>query len=376
MSSNTWQLFVDESGAFEKQPNRPSVVAGLLLQHENHPDLEAALRKKLSDAYPMIPYPPHATDLNMPASRVAACLVWEAQSPGKRPASDKATFSACAEAIKSVRSIRHDYKDFLAVVERGGWPTWELLYATTSQMKAETLPPIRKLMQAQDLHMGKVLDTILKNCPCCTLLASRSGLPHEQPTGIDYMSQLRALFERVLMLLASQDPVPTDLLLHIAERRVPNDRAGVELPIVSRDVQEAWQQAEEALFGQSRNVRLTGVHAVAQLPPAYDGNVHPGVVIADFVSNRLCGPAGDGGTSLNSLRSYVRKRTGLPMAMNRRGVTSDDPLPTVTACGRPTEAVRDAYRNLPKGASVKAVQPRWAREQAVEWIAALRPGLS
>ncbi len=109
-----WVLYVDESGAHD-DPDDLHLVAGLLLRANDSVGLDALLRGILEETWPIWPWPPHAADLNHPASRVAAVM--------KTPASDVESARATwlrARAEPLVRLMRESRdpvaRRFLAAV--------------------------------------------------------------------------------------------------------------------------------------------------------------------------------------------------------------------------------------------------------------------
>ena len=73
-----WLLYVDESGQFDSggaaPPTEPLVVGGFLLRGSEHPDHVLALRTEIERIFPTASWPPHASVLRVPASRVWLAL--------------------------------------------------------------------------------------------------------------------------------------------------------------------------------------------------------------------------------------------------------------------------------------------------------------
>jgi hypothetical protein len=185
-----------------------------------------------------------------------------------------------------------------------------------------------------------------------------------------YLVVLATLFERVRALLSlRRDDARHLVLAHVARRSIAVT-PGELLPMTTEHLRRALEHAHPP--------PSTGAPVTFALHPPwrYDTQVHPGLVLADFVANRLhrrlryFGLATD---PWSDLARYAEVSTGLALEVG----THAGLLPSGAAAGDFRTAVLMAWQNrCPRGALLGALageRPRWAAEQAAVWIDRTHP---
>jgi hypothetical protein len=111
------------------------------------------------------------------------------------------------------------------------------------------------------------------------------------------------------------------------------------------------------------------VNAGAQ---AYGPDVRPGLVLADFVSNRIRASAlGARDLPWSRLARNVERRISLDVGIAPRFITSEARLPAIASAGSARTMIFNAFSGTPVD---PALQPasQWARDQARSWLEAGR----
>lgn len=102
----------------------------------------------------------------------------------------------------------------------------------------------------------------------------------------------------------------------------------------------------------------------------HDQTAHPGLVLADHLSNRLFGALCSSQThGWERLKVEAGFRFAVPLETVMRGAALKDLLPGLASDGRPSAAVRGAFGGVVPP-DLTNVTPPWAREQAEAWVAA------
>jgi hypothetical protein len=365
-----WQLFLDESGDFGN--NTASCVAGLLVQEPRSPAWDAAIREFLARSFPLVPYPPHAAALNRPASRVAGCLACEPRTPLDRHAAAKCT--RLADAVRAARAP--ELEVFVAEALAGRMPEVTHLDVASEWLERHAAPEyaaLRSLCREQEHNFHFFLRRLCEDYgPTRCFMVGAACVPHvawpeEAPRDL-YLATLEVLLERVLALLRADDQVRRHVWVHAATRHVSLPDLPAVVPLRAQDVGEAVARAEAFPYlAPPAGRRDDRVRLVADVPPRFDSRVPPGVVLADFVANRLRWQIERANWS--GLARAMRKQLGLSGEAPARGLPAAGPLPTVAASGLARSAVIVAF----DGKSAPALPsgpPDWPREQAEAWIAA------
>jgi hypothetical protein len=240
--------------------------------------------------------------------------------------------------------------------------TWLRRHAPASHDK------LRWEMEKQRTAMTQLLKMVGRECygmdRCFVVGAWDAG--GGGPAGDRYLRLLSTLLERTAQIVGGGAAAPT-LWIYVATRDVVEH--GARRPLGSRHVQDRANAAPHPLPGGSG---LPPIVAVARPPQAYDADVHPGIVLADFVANQL-------GHVLRVDRTWretadaAERHVGLAVEARPSWMTATSKLPTLAIEGPWRDAVRGALSGADLPAPPPASDlPAWTREQADAWIAAAR----
>lgn len=362
MASDEWVLYVDESGDFGEDPY--SCVVGLTMREQECGKLERDLRAAVEGCFPLVPWPPHATALNIPVSRAAACLLSEAGHDQVR--------SACSRAVEALRAAKEEpaLRDFWRCVEAGRMPAYSQLRAADAWLKAKdggAHERLRQLVRVQDRRMRRLLRGLALSggeddvFVVGAVQARQGGAPEDD----GYLRCLEALFERLIALVDAEG-VRQAVRFRVATRHVDEPSLGVRIPLNAKHVVDLVQDAK-ALAAKLIEAE-PGVRCVPlEHQTKYDERVHAGVVLADFLANRVRRVLRSSKLSWSEVGKGVRGRTGIaPEARARR---FDAVLPALTFEG-PLRSWLLTSRGVEELQSMRA--PRWAVEQARRWAEAVR----
>ncbi len=379
-----WLLYVDESGQFDSggaaPPTEPLVVGGFLLRGSEHPDHVLALRTEIERIFPTASWPPHASVLRVPASRVWLAL---ANAGAPSPERERALAQARPAVEVVQRSRTHAAEALREAARRPGEPDYALLLAVDALVRRENPGAHARLVQlvrnefaafqaflrhaAESVVRGNMLavagaGTQFEDAPA----AGPGQVAHDR-----YLDALETLFERVLMVVREQPRAAnTDVRIwcRVATRGVTlgEMRPRTWPSLNAHYVAEAARRAASvpALPG-----RVTPRIVPSEFVTRYDATVHPGVVLADFAANQmrhvLTGQAAHPGWA--ALAHGVTRALGVPPTRAVELLGGRE-LPAIAAPDVPRAAVAAAFRGgeIPELAGEPMV---WAREQAAAWVA-------
>lgn len=379
--TESWLLYVDESGDFAGEEGT-SVVAGLLLRGEENVEASRALRSELERIFPLSPWPPHASILNQPSSRVYFALQG-AGTPGTRR---DAALEAIAPAVQAVETSHHETAiAFREAARRREKPSFERLVAVGEVLRNDAprawaalrarVEEERHALQAFLAHAAEV--AVPDDAVVVAAVARAPEADSEATVGEvrrdAYVDALETLFERTIAFLRDErQTAGTDVRVwaSIATRSV-----GVlgyrTMELDARHVVEIARRA-------SAKLPALGDHVEPRIVPRefvtrYGAAVHPGVVLADYVANALrfsIATSASDRTPWVGLASRCRERVKLPVSrpVPMLGAAR---LPTIAVSRFPREAILAALRGEPPS-MLEAEPALWAREQASEWISATR----
>jgi hypothetical protein len=358
-------LFVDESGDFD-DPEAEVAVAGVLARTYDSIQMRLRLEQALRRAVPVGPYPPHANRLNIPAwLALAAMIRVESSDRGMRfqrwlaPAVDVITSSGESPAVQAREAVR-------ANKEQGREVPWELVQNVDRWFRTDHISTYRTLRAAShdvDAEMVDLLRRLQANVldgGRCFAAGAWSG-PFELAPGDRYLALLEVLLERVFTL-ASASRLPVQLIhVHVATRGVRHSRNGTLEPMVLGDVDFALRGGTTFPTGCHPN----HVQWFPRRPAHYDSAVHPGVVLADFVSNRLSRRVLCGSPDWDGVCARAGNAVGLPVAVFPR-MAPGEPVPALAAAGPARRFIRDAFQGSEAMTEWEDV-PDWVRQQARAW---------
>ncbi|MFO8072819.1 MAG: hypothetical protein R6V85_13180 [Polyangia bacterium] len=375
-TTEEWQLFVDESGDMTSTDRR-SVVIGLAWREDDTREGRRILHDYVRKMLPMVPYPPHATLLHQPAS-------WPAwRRCGSHPRGRGVLWAKRCDralAIIDADDSSADVAAYRASLSEGTFPEYDLLRRVGYWLRGRDRRVCDGLAlcgaEAQVAYRGlcRALAEFKEPDGCFVVTAAPSLKTDDEADEEDrYATLLEAVLERTASLLACREGPKRLVRLHVARRWHKDiDLAKfhqLSIPSLAR-------------IASASHKRSVG----AYVPPALDapfrfviGNVwdansdpstHPGVVIADWLANRL-GLAFKALPPLSGLERATRRVAALPLTTAMRSLPEMGPMPAAAADGPARAAVLSAYeRGL--HAEVSAIAPPWAREQAERWILAAR----
>lgn len=359
-----WQLFLDESGRLDG--SELSVVAGVLVPHARSTSWDRDVREGLRRVFPAVPYPPHASTLAYPASRVVGCML----SPAPASEDEARIHARCQPAIDALRRDPES-REFVAAADRGEWPTHSMLSAASARLRREAPAAeaaLRAIMEEQDRTLARLLRTTLASDGCAVVgaahLPEEDGAPSARADR--YLSVVEAALERVVALLRGRDASPVKLWVQVEARHVPDPTLGTNVPLQSAPLADVARRALASPWFEP----TTELRIVPDRPERKSPSLHPGIVLADFASHRLRRRL-NSGASYDAVRTWVENDLGMDLARVPRFAGAGEPLPTVAALGVPRDAITAAIeRRAP--VALERVRARWARDQARRWVAAVR----
>ncbi len=187
-----------------------------------------------------------------------------------------------------------------------------------------------------------------------------------------YLSLLTTLFERTFALLRSKEPGGHEVRAWVASRDV--SRPGyTHTSLQPSDVGDAVQRAATFPFFAASGLGDARVRIHPEAVPRYDARVHPGIVIADFVANRLrrlsARGVSRGWCGVSRLGVQLVRN---PLEARSRATPHGDPLPTLASDGPARIALR---RALGAGGPLGQLAVPWQADETSAWLTALQGAL-
>ncbi len=391
-----WHLFLDESGDFIEGNDRVACVAGLMLRDEAPRELAANLRAMLERAAPIAQYPLHTSHANVSAWWLAS---WALATDAQRVAfarlhpSEAALLPVWLVDARSRLGDDASQRPFFDALDARLMPRYDALSAMRRGLVAK-LPAVHRALEGLTAHvrqrMAAMLDLVAEvyTDRGCHLVAA-AWFPQHDPDGAlegsHYLHALSTLFERVVATLRERGPERHRVEVHAGRLELahPTLAAG-RRTVLSRPVDigvAAREAARSPLAPAAPSPDRASVRIVADMPAAFDANVHPGIVFADFLSNTIWRSMNVGGANASwaDLASCLAVRrparqdrhagdASLRFEAPLRGAADPQPhAPMVAVSGAPAEFVRAAWRGGTAPGGGFDAPTRWAREQAERW---------
>jgi hypothetical protein len=366
-----WTLSIDESGDFAA-PDAPVCVAGVLLQEPPTPEADAILRGLLTRVDPLVRYPPHATELRLPAWWVAAWVLAPAEvraaHPRRRTLDAAAAWCERAAADPALASM-------WAALRDGRRPAYTTLATASGWMRrraADVAADLHGLANDVERRYRLASAALVERFGaggCLLVAASDRGDATHTPTAPDrYLALLDVLFERVFALLRARPPERHVVWVVAATRRVQDAALG-DRPLRAQDIGDCVRRAERFPLDAPAGPTDPWVRLLPAMPEAYDERVRPGVVLADFVANRCRGPLASA-PWWYALQAQLTDATGLPVEAVPRCTAGAGPMPTVAASGEGRARLAETLAGAPTEPWIERAGG-WDLEQAQRWARAV-----
>lgn len=362
----TWQLYLDESGDFN-EPRASVLVAGVLFEGRATPQVSSALRRRLEEIFVGSAYPPHAAHHN-----VATSLLCEALAGREPQGPVRARFLRGIEwALATARGDSPEARALRAAIsthEAPRRPALEALGAFDTWLERTVPAAHATLRQERDLQRGDLTryatDELARHVgrPPLVVAAWQANAGSYPRPDARYEQLYEVLLERALSCIASRDD-GAQLEVHLATRHW-----SVPLGHVMKLTQAEERASAFPLLARAKSPPVV----VRYKAEAYDARVAPGIVLADFAANTLRRALASA-ASWGQLDADVRGRFGLPAMGACALLPLAAALPSVAADGSARDAIRRAAEGSAQAlpAAAAKAEPRWAKEQAAAWIAAL-----
>lgn len=363
----TWQLFVDETGNFQSQGDALA-VGGWLVEGYASAQLGVVLRNALTTIFAGTAYPVHAAHHNTSASLLFEPMRTNDFAPfpprfvaAVKPAYDLLRSSLAPEALA-----------FRATVEKAesvrAVPIAEL-NAVSRWLKRTAQAEWTRLREETDTQAGE-LGAFLEERLAPALVGRQAIVAAWKPTrqapmatdpwgDADYWELFETMLERALALVAEPDG-DANLWVHIAART--SGGAGT-----TRLAMAKANAATHPLLRRSKRATVV----VALKEQHYNARAHPGLILADFMINRVR-HALSGPQSWSNVEASLHRRVGLYAGSTCRLVRRATRLPAISGTAGDREAVRRASAG--EVGPILGESP-WARQQASIWVDAIREGL-
>jgi len=374
--TETWLLYVDESGRFDGD-DTASVVTAVLLRGEENNEVAGDLRRVLSGIFPLSPWPPHARVLNQPASRVLFAL----QGAGTAGPPRDAALARVAAAVRIAQQSTDER--LIAICSAAAEPTHALLVNAGEALRhasATAWDALRFAVETERVALRDWFAQVENDLPCgdAVVLAAVARPVEADPKASTgdlkrdrYVDALDTLLERAIALLREEERsagTEVKISVRVATRGVSVCGLG-RMDLNSLHVGAAGRRAGAL---PSLPGRITPRVITTELVTRYDAFVHPGVVLADLCSNAmkhvLDTRAADR-TSWAELENLLRDQLRLPVSRSAPTL-ANALLPGIAVCQVPRKAIVAALLGEPP-VSLAAEPARWAREQALAWVSAI-----
>lgn len=366
MATRIWQVHLDESGNFESAES-PILIAGLLLDSTQYGLPISALQRALRLAAPLLRYPRHAAHARSPAAYLAGYML--DGSPVGIPFFSQPVFEEASAFVRASGTI--SCKDAVAAISRGVMPSLTVLKQLDAELQAGATLAYSGLVvfkRACDNRMRLILAQLSINAGRDALALVGAGAPPESGESNSgdpgrYERLLSAVLERIICLLRERGG---DHVVHVRVlgRDLSRSANGQRVLLGATHVNEAAEAAQSLAWpaGAERSVRFE-----VWRPQFFNERVHPGLVLADHISNSLFAPSMASSTWRQLTERMIHL---LPMPPELPCRSLEIRLPTLAADGPPRERVRRALCGV---ASSPLVIRTWREDQAELWAQAV-PG--
>ncbi len=355
-------MFIDESGDFSVGDR--SFVGGLLVERGADAGSSPRLRKMLAEIWGPGPWPPHASHLNQPASRVLYAL---------RPDMPAGRHAALPEMRRLLDVLRDSSMGpQVDEIERGRFPTWNDIQRAEDLLRGR--PEYRTLAAAatqQERAMARLVANVcgrLNGTVIAVQADEEPPGPPPAPLQLREDSYVRALTLVVDRLARLADAV--DLEVHVLTREVEVGTLG-NVGMQGHFLRPIFERITAETGGR---VRLRAAGAVQRYRDLerVGAPLHPLLVVADWLTNHLRAAAGWHRGDYTGLEAQLQRALVPSPGVFRRTPASAPALgalPTIAAAGEPERAVRRALGGGGEDAARLSAGTGWRWDQAREWAA-------
>lgn len=363
-----WTLHLDESGDFAS-PGDAVFVAGIMLQEPPSDAADRILGDVLRRIDPLVPYPPHATDMRQLAWWVARWMLADSAVRENHPA--RYVLDRAAATIQRGESAPLLIR-MTEQLQRRQTPDYDALKLATRWLRDRDPALCRELESlargAEDRYraIGTQLRTLYGDARCHVVAAGDPG--GVAIDGADrYLSLLTVLFERVFALLRARPAQRHEVRVVAAQRHVTDARVGRRRMLMPQDLGDCVRRAERFPLLAPASPPDTVIRILPWASVAYRDQVPPGVALADFVANRVRRVLLQSYT-WDQASNEIAAATGLAAMVPARVLPDGGAQPAIAVAGAPRDAIAAAFLGRPaEGLPLKS--GRWTTDQAQRWIA-------
>lgn len=370
--ATTWQLFIDESGNFEN-PSDTCVVAGLLVRAASHPRDDAKVRAALEAACPGLDYPLHASTARYLSGRVHATLV-STQRQAARPSSERDLAMRGREALQGL--VQHPVAASLLEHIDARREPGHGLFQRCDELLREHAPDVARRLKSLVINDASRVREVLRRSGelfgassadgafvAAAVDVRSAGGDEVEDTAVRrdrYLALLRELLGRVGVLLHGR---ASEIWVTAANRHVDRVDVGA-FPLGIANVGAA------ATAAMKFPLLAVGDGAPRFIPagvPRYDDSVRPGIVLADFLSNRVRNNVlGADNIAWHTLAGQLKDRIWLDGTSTTTFAGAGRKLPAIADAGRAQAAIWRAFDGEKVDDKLGGL-PRWSRDQAQAW---------
>ncbi len=363
-----WSLHVDESGNFD-DPEEVVLVAGAMFHEPVTRRGDEILRAALKRMDPLIPYPPHATELALIAWWVAA---WRFADPSVRVSHPARAHLDRASEVVERNAARPELATFTAALAAERRPSYEATRAASDWLArnepgvAARLRALTRQAEIDYQHLGEELQRRFGPDGAFVVAAMDPGRAHAitTETGDRYLSLLVVLFERIFAVLRARPAERHVVRVTAAVRHVSVPLVG-RRPLRPQDLGDCVRRAERFALDPPSGPVDPFIRVVPGTTPRYDQNAPPGIVLADFVARGLRHAVRDLSQQWSTAEARAERGVRFPASVVPRVTPGGARCPTVAAVGEPRARVALAFAG---GVVPPAAGNTWMDQQADAWI--------
>lgn len=370
----TWQLFIDESGRFEDSQDT-CVLAGVLVAAKIHAGNDARVRTALEAACPGARYPHHASASRFLSGRVHTTVPARNRTGGD----DEAALATDAvKLLSQYAGHHHGPRLLLEAIESGREPGHDV-YRECDDLLREKSPDLAgRIKNVVDRDSDRIRQVLRGSAELFGASGEEAFVVAAADDGelddrdVDdaaverdrYLALLTVMLERAAMLLYGRCH---ELWFCTAKRDITRRDVG-RFPLGNSNLAAAARSATTfPLLAVAPRHAPRFINAGAQ---AYGPDVRPGLVLADFISNRIrASLRGARDLPWSRLARNVERRVSLKVGAAPQFIASETRLPSIASAGPARTIILNAFSGAPVDPTLRP-STQWARDQARSWLEA------